>query len=116
MKLEIKNIDCINDLYNLTKEESELFQSNIALSIGFSGEVGGDYFYVDVYTVKWLNQNLALPILGRNSIIMKEFNFIDFYNYINDILNDINKLPFCSKELSLKIVAKYFDWEFENYN
>ncbi len=116
MKLEIKNIDCMGcDFHSLTNEEYEYFHEVITVSIGFENKVGADDFTVYVYTVKWLDMNLSLPILGKSSIIMKNFNIKDFHNYINSILDQCNHLPFNSEESALKIVAQYFDWEFENY-
>lgn len=117
MKLEIKNIDCIDfDLCNLTYEQSEFFQTIVTISIGFVGEIGSDDFSVHVYTVKWLDKNLFTPMLCKHSIIVKKMDFIELYNYVNCIIEECNSMSFTSKDMALRAVAKYFSWEFEDYH
>ena len=65
---EIKNIDSPDfDLNNFPCEKVDDFFMYVTLSIGFSGEEGGDNFDVCVYSIKWLQKNIVFPFFFKKS-------------------------------------------------
>lgn len=114
MRLKLKNYDCSDfDLEDFPQDKLENFCILLTLSIGFDESNGADYFYVYIYSTEWLLSNIHRPMSLKNSIVTNRFNIEHILKLINDILEICNST---SEDKSISNLAKYFDWEFDDYN
>ena len=66
----------------------------------------------DFFSIKWIELNEEYPIILRNTLIVKKYNYKEL---LKTLENYICKCEGSSwEDISLKL-SRYFSWEFENY-
>lgn len=104
----------IDDLNSFYPEDSESFSFMLRIMVGADTLSGEESFDIEILTPKWLMDNYSSDevILGRNKMIVFEYN-------INRIKNKITKIIEAQtsdnwEELASKI-GKIALWEFDDY-
>ncbi|OIQ19239.1 MAG: hypothetical protein BM556_08110 [Bacteriovorax sp. MedPE-SWde] len=116
MMSEIKQILAESEEFNKNFCPEDIYNFNFLLRvmIGPKGEQGEESFDVEVYTTKWIEDNLDDNdvMIGRHKIIMKEYN----YKILNDKVIKLfeSKSGDNWKEIAEQL-SKYAYWEFEDY-
>ncbi|MCB9093011.1 MAG: hypothetical protein H6620_10680 [Halobacteriovoraceae bacterium] len=116
MKSEIKSILAESENFDKSFHPEDIHNFNFLLRIliGPSGENVQESFDIEVCSTKWIEENLSDDevMIGRHTLIMKEYNFIS-------LRKRILKLFAAKTGGSWKEIATYFSryghWEFEDY-
>ncbi|NBI14101.1 hypothetical protein GVX81_10975 [[Haemophilus] felis] len=113
---ELKNFEFYGSV--IDKNDAQLlmlspeYRLTLCLSIGETGKIGADYFYVDVINVAYVKSS-------RLTMGSKSFIATDDIDNIDDIENEIrvfvNSIYGKSWEDVLVQLRRYFDWEYENH-
>lgn len=114
MRAELKFIDFNGNI--ATKEDAQLLMCNpeyylpLCLAIGEKDIDGSDYFYVDVYSLEYIEKKKVF--LGSKSIVCSLDDFDDLENKIREIISSIEGDFW---EDILKILRELFRWEYEDH-
>lgn len=114
MQAELKFIDFNGKI--ATKEDAQSLMCNeiyclpLCLAIGEKGIVGSDYFYVDVYSVKYVMDKRV--VLGTKSIISSLEDFDELKKEIEVVISSIEGKDW---ESILKVLRDLFRWEYEEH-
>lgn len=90
MRVEIKDIDStdIEDLKNYRPTGE--FYFHVDIDVGAQNEKGSELFQVKVCSPEWLKNNRADDVVnGRGMMIMNEFHFEKFENFIQKTMGII---------------------------
>jgi hypothetical protein len=115
MLSEVKSIMStkIFDLENYRPDDYENFSFLLAVTVGEKGKTGGDLFYIDVCTPKWLLDNQHDDvILGKGKLIVFRFDMKRILARIRDIFEGCSGKDW--NEISIKL-SRIGNWEFEDY-
>lgn len=115
MESEVKNIMSteIFDLENYMPLDNESFSFAITISVGPKGEVGAEYFDVDVCTPKWLMNNQYDDVIwGKGKLIVFRYDMKMILGRIRAMFNGCRGEDW--NEIAIKL-SRIGQWEFENY-
>lgn len=100
------------DLDTFVPDNPSNFCVWLDLSIGFSGEEGGNFFQVGVCTPIWLAHQLSAQkiIVPKNLLIVENFCFDVIKNKIDEIITNSTRE---GGDASMKALCRYFSWEFD---
>lgn len=114
MRAELKFIDFNGNI--ATKEDAQLLMCNpeyylpLCLAIGERDVEGSNYFYVDVYSLKYVEKKEVF--LESKSIVCSLDDFCELENKMKEIISSIEG---DSWEDILKVLRELFRWEYEEH-
>lgn len=114
-KLILKKIDFGADsLCNFSPPLADNFCIWLDLSIGSEDKVGENLFQVGVCTTTWLAHEVSIKKLYvlRHMLLIEKFDAKLIQKSIENIIEESQRM---TAEETLKILCRYFFWEFEGY-
>ncbi|OOF45780.1 hypothetical protein BKK52_12110 [Rodentibacter trehalosifermentans] len=84
----------------------------LCLSIGKKGDIGADYFYVDVFNIQYAKKSRFLAC-SKCFIVSDDIDDID--DIEKEIKYFVNSIHGKDWEDVLNQLRRYFDWEYENH-
>lgn len=117
MNLSLKHID-VNGwqaLEDFCPEIKENFVATLSLIIGPENQDGAHEYSLTVCSPRYLSHiaDRDGPIWGRHILILNRFNAEEIISSINKIIINCSRPTF---EESSLLLARYFLWEYEDYN
>ncbi|WP_080727724.1 immunity 8 family protein [Pseudomonas fluorescens] len=116
MSAELKRVHSpgIYDLESYHPACADSFCVLLQAMIGPSGEDGEESFDIEVYTPKWIENNLGTDevLIGMHYLIVREYNYQKIVHAIEKFLLDCSGTNW--REISKK-VSRLGLWEFEGY-
>ena len=114
-KLNLKGIDFgAENLETYMPEVSGNFCVWLNLTIGLENIVGGHLFQVGICTVSWVEHQISAKrfYIPGHMIIVDNFDYDLIKSTIEEIIISSERSNW---EQSLKILCRFFSWEYEDY-
>jgi hypothetical protein len=116
MKPEIKRLHSpdIFDLENFKPKDPHKFSFLLQVMVGIQGQKGEESFDIEVCTPQWIESTYGLDqvILGLHHIIIREYNYQNIVQVINNFLLKCSGENW--DEIARKI-SRLGRWEFDDY-
>jgi hypothetical protein len=116
MRSEVKSILAESDDFNKDFHPDDIYNFNFLLRIlvGPKGENAQESFDIEVCSTKWIEENLNDDevMLGRHTIIMKDYNFKSLKKRVFKLFD--SKTGDNWRDIA-KYLSRYAHWEFEDY-
>ncbi|MHA3774823.1 Imm8 family immunity protein [Verrucomicrobiota bacterium sgz303538] len=110
---KLKAFDCIDhdpiDRW-MPESDADVYYS-LCLHIGPADKEGADLFYVDVATPQAINEHNCGKQRRRRIVV----NPYSWENVLNEVHTTLEKCAGNNWSEQSELLAKHFDWEFENY-
>lgn len=111
---EIYSRDIFVDMYEYVPEDEDFFEIELTLIIGVKGQDGGDIFYINVCSPKWIsklreNQDY---LSKKGYIIIDKYDFSHIKRIIDNKLSDISGYSWTDIVHKINFFAI---WEFDDY-
>lgn len=114
MRAEIKAYELRDndDLSSCEPEDKQVFGFTLLFSIGAKGQVGADYFEVDVASAGYLEHLRPQPFFLQHTILANDYNVPEAVALVRKHVEALDGDSW--EELASKI-SRFARWEFEGY-
>jgi len=114
MQPVIKGFDCIDldPIEDWTPRALEDVHYELCLHIGSQGDIGVDYFHVDILTPQAINRHNLGSKVRKHSLIINPYSWEAVLSKIETILTQCEGSDWSQCAI---LLAKHFRWEFDNY-
>ena len=114
MRAEIKAYERTDneDLSSYEPEDKQVFGFTLMFSIGIKGQVGADYFEVDVASPGYLEHLIPRPFFLRHTILAMDYNILEVVALMTRYVDELEEDSWEALASKISRVAR---WEFEDY-
>lgn len=110
----LKGFDCLDHdpIEDWSPEDDSDVHYHLCLHIGPEGDIGAEYFYVEIATPQAINRQNLGSVLRKHRLVFNPYSWSSVLERVQSILSECNGSDWLQ---CTRLLCERFNWEYDGY-